>query len=93
METPTTANTEKEQFNALVKDDYENGKKIEPYTWIYRWEDPTEFDLRLDENYIHRAGAVIGLREERDQHRYLKNILQNRSYIIIYHEAGPSRAS
>lgn len=43
MESPRTQHEEKERFNKLVNDDIVQGRKLAPYTWIYRWEEPTEF--------------------------------------------------
>lgn len=91
METPRSQHKEKERFNKLVNDDVVERKKIAPYMWIYRWEEPTELDIKSDKEIILPAEKILNLNEKKDQHRYLRNILENRTYIVIYHKAGPSK--
>lgn len=71
----------------MVSEDSSNGRKICPCTW---WEDPTEFNLVHDDRYVKTA-EVLNLDDRKDQHRFLKNILESRPYIIIYHKAGLSK--
>lgn len=54
MESPKTQMEEKIGFNKIISEDVNDGRKIIPYTWIYRWENPNEFKLEKTTITSHR---------------------------------------
>lgn len=73
------------RFNKLVSEDQHDGRRITPYTWIYRWENPNEFKMeKKNEEYIMLAENVLYMDIKRyEGHRFLQNIVESRPYIII----------
>lgn len=70
------------EFNNAVLNDTNDGRKITSYTWIYRWEDETEFQITAQEDVLHPANDAIRFKKK-EAHKYLQNIFENRPYIII----------
>lgn len=81
---------EKNRFNSIVLNDENNGKKITPYTWIYRWTSENEFTLKTHDDKIldYKPSTVF---RHNEAHRYLQKVCDNRPYTIIYHKAGESK--
>lgn len=90
MESLKTQTAIKIDFNNTVLNDIYDGRKITAYTWIYRWENENEFVLRESEDTLQKATEAIEFKKK-EAHKYLKNICENRPYIIVYHKAGPSK--
>lgn len=77
-------------FNQIIHNEDYAGKKITPYTWIYRWQNEQEFGINERLTVITNAKQVISFKKT-EAHKYLQNIFENRPNIIIYHEAGESK--
>lgn len=60
-----------------------------PYTWVYRWQNEREFDLNKKLTTVEAARHAIVYNT--DTHRYLKQILENKAHIVVYHKAGESK--
>lgn len=60
-----------------------------PYTWVYRWQNEREFDLNKKLTTVEAARHAIVYNT--DTHRYLKQILENKAHIVVYHKADESK--
>lgn len=85
--THTEMNAERETFD----DETWGDKKLVGYTWIYRWEAPTEFTMHMpsDDTLLPAKRTIHG--QQNEQTRYLMNVLENSPNIVVYHKAGPSK--
>lgn len=82
---------EKMQWNEYILNDEKDGKKITPYTWIYRWESENEFKITMNDKELHILPITLTINPTKNTHKYLKSITDIRPYICIYHKAGPSK--
>lgn len=81
---------EKTAFNNAILNDSYQLKTTTPYTSVFRWCNEREFSLKISEDTVSSAKAAIGF-DRTEIHGYLKQVIDNRPYIIVYHRAGESK--
>lgn len=61
-------------FNQIIHNEDYAGKKITPYTWIYRWQNEQEFGINERLTVIANAKQVISLKKNRGPQIFTKYI-------------------
>lgn len=77
------------QLGSILDDEYQLGSTT-PDTWVSRWENEREFALNLSDENVETARRAIAF-DDTEIHRYLKQVIDSKPYIIVYHRAGESK--
>lgn len=64
-------------FNQIIHNEDYAGKKITPYTWIYRWQNEQEFGINERLTVIANAKQVISLKKNRGPQIFTKYIWES----------------
>lgn len=72
---------ERDNFNTTILNDEFKGKKITPYTWVYRWQNCTEFSFNEAEEEIQPENIALKYNKS-DQHKYFRQILEGKAHIV-----------
>lgn len=67
----------------------QTAKHLKAYTWIYRWESPSEFKYEQEDTIGTAKNTLVYKPDEKK--KYLMYITNNCPYIVVHHKAGSSK--